>query len=123
LNAFLDFRRELRYIKDICILTYTEKPIECRDLFNTFSRLCLLADIGEDIYRSDNYLLPYYLGSLSVRSFLEFQATLLEGAYFSAGRTLRWLYETNVAGASACENPFLLDREYEGLDRIDLEKM
>jgi len=36
------------------------------------------------------------------------------GAYHSAGRSLRWLYEANLAGATACFNPSLLDNQYKG---------
>lgn len=43
------------------------------------------------------------------------------GAYHSAGRSLRWLYEANLAGATACFNPSLLDNQYKG-KKIDLDE-
>jgi hypothetical protein len=48
------------------------------------------------------------------------QVCLLEGAYHSAARSLRWLYEANVVGATACVQPSLLDDKYHSVNQMDL---
>jgi len=64
------------------------------------------------VSRVEGNQIPYYVCSLTLRSYLEMQACLLEGAYHSAARSLRWLFEMNVIGAVACVNPSLIDRQY-----------
>jgi hypothetical protein len=62
------------------------------------------------------------------------EACLLEGAYHSAARSLRWMYEMNMIGTAACVNALLLDssytnrmlslREFENLlERIDNDEI
>jgi hypothetical protein len=66
--------------------------------------------------------MPYFVCQLSLRSFLEVQASLFSGAYHSAGRTLRWLYEANLAGAAACVNASLLDNAYSGVANLSSDE-
>lgn len=81
-----------------------------------------MADIANDIYRAEGVSVPYYVCQLTLRNFLEMQACLLEGAYHSAARSLRWLYEVNVIGATAIIEPSLLDNRYPSKSRLDLAK-
>ncbi len=68
-----------------------------------------MADIAEDIFRVDGAKVPYYVSHLTLRNYLEMQACILEGAYHSVARSLRWLFEINLIGATACIKPILLD--------------
>jgi len=79
-----------------------------------------LGDIAEDIFRVEKAGIPYYVCHLTLRDYLEMQACLLEGAYHSAARSLRWLFEMNVIGTTACVNPSLLDMEYNSEGHLDL---
>ena len=81
-----------------------------------------MGDIAEDIFRAEQATLPYYVCHLTLRIFLELQASLFQGSYHSAARSLRWLYEANLAGATACINPFLIDERYKGQKELSLEK-
>ena len=81
-----------------------------------------MTDIAEHILRAGQANLPYYVCILTLRIFLELQANLLQGAYHSAARSLRWLYEANIAGATACISPYLLDRRYEGKSELKTEE-
>jgi hypothetical protein len=116
------FSREYRRIKGIIGLTNEEKPYECTIVFDMFERFCVLADIATDIYRVEGAKVPYYVCALSVRDYLEMQACLLEGAYHSAARSLRWLYETNVVGATSCVNPGLLENQNRARPPMELEE-
>jgi hypothetical protein len=93
-------------------LTSDQKASECQNTVDFFYRLCDMCDIAFDIWEVEREDLPYFVCSLSLRTFLEAQASLFEGAYNSAGRSLRWLYEENLAGTAACVNPCLLDTGY-----------
>jgi hypothetical protein len=81
-----------------------------------------MADIAFDIWEVETEDLPYFVCSLSLRSFLEVQASLFSGAYHSAGRTLRWLYETNLAGSAACLNASLLDNAYSSTSNLSSDE-
>jgi hypothetical protein len=81
-----------------------------------------MADIAADIFRVERARVPYYVCHLTLRNYLEMQACLLEGAYHSAARSLRWLFESNVIGSTACVNPSLLDTQYRSEGPIDLEE-
>lgn len=120
--CFSQFIREHRRISGIIRLTYQEKTIECESIFGFFQRFCTLADIAEDILRVEGARIPYYVCHLTLRNYLEMQACLLEGAYHSAARSLRWLFEMNVIGTTACVNPSLLDTQYSSEEPIDLEE-
>ena len=114
--------RELSQITGVIKLTFRERHDECQDIINLFWRLCDKGDIAEDIYRAENAGLPYYVCTITIRAFLEMQANIFQGAYHSAGRSLRWLYENNVAGATACVNPSLLDDQYAGSTSLSLDE-
>lgn len=111
------FKRTIGIIK----LTYREKRDECDEVLSFLWHLFDMADLGEDIYLAGQAGIPYYICSLSLRIYLEFQANLFQGAYHSAGRSLRWLYEANLAGATACINPSLLDNRLKG-KKVDLDE-
>jgi len=81
-----------------------------------------MTDIAEHILRAGQANLPYYVCILTLRMFLELQANLLQGAYHSAARSLRWFYEANIAGATACINPYLLNAEYKGKSELSTEE-
>ena len=117
-----ELERELRFMTNVVKLTYKEKQNECQAIIDFFHRFCLMSDIAEDIYRVEEVGLPHYVCILTLRIFLELQANLFQGAYHSAGRSLRWLYETNVAGATACINPSLLDERYSNSTSLDLDE-
>jgi hypothetical protein len=116
------FTREYRRIDGTIKVTYREKTIECLTIFDFFQRFCVLADISADIFRVEGNKIPYYVGSLTLRNYLEMQACLLEGAYHSAARSLRWLFEMNVVGATACVNPSLLDEQFGSKAPTDQEE-
>jgi len=118
----LELERELRFITNVIKLTYEEKEHECEEIIAFFHRLCLMGDIAEDIYITERVQLPYYVCTLTIRNFLELQANLFQGAYQSAGRTLRWLYEANLTGATACINPSLLDGNFKESTSIKLDE-
>jgi hypothetical protein len=85
-----------------------------------------MADLAEDIFKLDQAEIPYFISSLTHRHYLEMQACLFEGAYFSAARSLRWLYEINLIGTTACVKPVLLDRNLSsttGLTLSDFEDL
>jgi len=117
-----ELERELRFITGVIKLTFAEKTTECQELVAFFYRLCLMGDIAQDIYITEGVGLPYYVCTLTIRNFLELQANLFQGAYHSAGSSLRWLYETNLAGAAACINPSLLDEQYKGSTSMSLSE-
>jgi hypothetical protein len=50
------------------------------------------------------------------------QACLLEGAYHSAARSLRWIYEANLVGATSCINPALLGNQINVTAPMELEE-
>lgn len=114
--------KEREFIDRVMRLTINQKREKCQIVVNFFYRLCDMTDIGEDILRVGQADLPYYVCILTLRIFLELQANLLQGAYHSAARSLRWLYETNIAGTTACVNPYLLDRGYEGKSDLSTEE-
>jgi len=116
------FENEIKQINNIMNYTYKFRKDKIDIIFDIFNRLCLLGDISEDIYRVDAIDLPFFITQLTVRTFLEFQACIFEGAYYSAGRTLRWLYETNLTGATARIHPILLDKSYSAISTLDLEQ-
>lgn len=113
---------EHRRISGIINLTYRQKRIQCKRIFDFFQRFCALADVSNDIFLVEGNKIPYYVSSLTLRNYLEIQACLLEGAYHSAARSLRWLFEMNVIGAVACANPSLLDDQYGSNAPMDLEE-
>jgi len=117
-----EFEQVFENIKGILKVTYKEKRDECKKLFNFLGHLFVLTDIGEDIYRVEGDGIPFYISALTVRTYLEFLANLLQGAYHSAGRSLRWLYEANLAGATACIDPSLLDDQFKGKKSITLDE-
>jgi hypothetical protein len=117
-----EFIREFRRITGIMRLTYEQKTSECNVIFGFFQRFCVLADIATDIYHVEGARVPYYVCSLSVRNYLEMQACLLEGAYHSAVRSLRWLYEANLVGATSCINPALLGDRVSDKPAMELEE-
>ena len=106
---------------NIMKLTHREKKSEGDEVIGFLWPLFDITDIGEDIWRAGQAGIPYYICSLTLRVYLEFQANLFQGAYHSAGRSLRWLYEANLAGATACISPALLDSEFEGEETMDLD--
>ena len=103
-------------------LTHREKKGECDEVISFLWHLFDITDIGQDIYLAGQAGIPYYICSLTLRVYLEFQANLFQGAYHSAGRSLRWLYEANLAGATACIKPALLDSEFKGKNTMDLDE-
>ena len=105
--------KEVNRVSSIMKLTCEQKTTECEETVDFFYRLCDMCDIAFDIWEVERKDLPYFVCSLSLRNFLEAQASLFGGAYNSAGRTLRWLYEANLAGAAACIKPLLLDNTYD----------
>lgn len=111
----------LRRINGIFKLTYKEKMDQCDEAIKYLTLLFSLTDIAEDIMLEGQSEIPYYICSLSLRTYLEFLVNLFQGAYHSAARALRWLYEANLAGAAACVKPSLLDDKFiEG--GMDLDK-
>jgi len=88
------------------------KKDKCNILLRFLLHLCVIADIGEDIFSAGQAEIPYFVCSLTLRAYLEILINLFQGAYHSVARALRWLYETNLAGAVACIDPSLLDKEY-----------
>ena len=106
------FNREFNRIKGIISSTYREKTKECELLFDFFQDFCTLADIGYNVLRAEGNGIPYYVSSLTLRNYLEMQTCLLDGAYHTAARSLRWLYELNLVGATACIDASLLDPQY-----------
>jgi len=80
-----------------------------------------MTDIAFNIFEVEGARIPYYVCSLTLRNYLEMQACLLEGAYHSAARSLRWLFEINVVGTTACVDASLLDQQYSS-GPIDLEE-
>lgn len=114
--------REYRFIKGVIRLTLNERPKKCLKIVDFFKRLCTMGDIATDILRTEQATLPYYVCHLTLRIFLELQASLFQGSYHSAARSLRWLYEANIAVATACINPFLIDERYEGKSELSLEE-
>lgn len=93
-----------------------------------------MADIASNIYQDEGVSVPYYVCSLTLRNYFEIQACLLEGAYHSAARSLRWLFEVNVVGTTSCVDASLLDPQYspgpidleefeELLEKVDEEKL
>lgn len=114
--------KEREFINRVMRLTINQKREKCQIVVNFFYRLCDTTDIAEHILRAGQANLPYYVCILTLRIFLELQANLLQGAYHSAARSLRWLYETNIAGTTACISPYLLDRGYEGKSDLSTEE-
>jgi hypothetical protein len=115
------FGREYDRIRGIIGLTYEQKRAECDKIFDFFQRLCTMTDIAFEISQVEGACIPYYICSLTLRNYLEMQACLLEGAYHSAARSLRWLFEINVVGATASVDASLLDPQYSS-GPIDLEE-
>ena len=105
------FDREYDRIRGIIGLTYEQKRDDCDKIFDFFQRLCTMTDIAFSIFQSEGASIPYYVCSLTLRNYLEIQACLLEGAYPSAARSLRWLFEINVVGTTACVDASLLDTQ------------
>jgi hypothetical protein len=99
-------------ISGIMKLTYEEKRSQCERVLNFLLPLFVMADIGQDIQLAGQAEIPFYICSLTVRTYLEFSINLFQGAYYSAARSLRWLYEISLAGATACINPSLLDEQF-----------
>lgn len=81
-----------------------------------------MADLAEDIFRADQAVIPYFISSLTHRHYLEMQACIFEGAYFSAARSLRWLYEINLIGSTACIKPILLDQNLSATTGLTLSE-
>jgi len=81
-----------------------------------------MADLAEDIFRADQAVIPYFISSLTHRHYLEMQACIFEGAYFSAARSLRWLYEINLIGSTACIKPILLDQNFSATTGLTLSE-
>ena len=117
-----ELETELKYMINVTGLTFEEKKDACEEIIDFLNRLFVMGDIAQDIYMTEKVGLPYYVCSLTVRSFLELQANLFQGAYHSAGRTLRWLYESNVAGATACISPSLLDERHKESTSMNLKE-
>lgn len=115
-------RAESKYAGRIMEFTFKEKANECSDILNFFKRLCVMGDIGFDIHRVEGPKLPYYVCQFTLRTYLELQTDLFVGAYHSVGRSLRWLYELNIAGSTAVIFPSLLSNEYEGKDNMGLKE-
>jgi hypothetical protein len=110
--------KEVTRVNNIMKLTCEQKTTECEETVDFFYRLCDMCDVAFDIWEVERKDLPYFVCSLSLRNFLESQASLFGGAYNSAGRALRWLYEANLAGAAACIKPSLLDEAYEDSESL-----
>lgn len=117
-----EFERTFERVTGITKLTYREKRDECDEIFRFLTDLLLMSDMGELIYREEGAGIPYYISALTVRTYLEFQANLFQGAYHSAGRSLRWLYEANLVGATACIEPSLLAEQFRGKESIKLNE-
>lgn len=98
-------------ISGIMKLTYEEKRSQCERVLNFLLPLFVITDISQDILLKEQAEIPFYICSLTVRAYIEFSINLFQGAYHSATRSLRWLYEINLAGAAACVNPSLLDEQ------------
>jgi hypothetical protein len=118
----MTFGAEYRRICGIIRLTYSEKSYECNKIFQFFQRLCVMGDIGTDIFNVEGEKIPYYVCQLTLRSFLEMQACIFEGAYHSAARSLRWLFEINMIGATACIKPILLEHHFNAKKGISLSE-
>ena len=116
----MSFETERREILGTIELTYNEKIDECEEIFKYFQRLCVMADIAADIFRVEGAQIPYLVSHLTARNYLEMQACILEGAYHSAARSLRWLYEINLIGATACIKPILLDHHFSATKGLTL---
>jgi hypothetical protein len=120
------FNREYDRICGIAKLTYQEKTKECSDIFDFFQRFCIISDIATSISQVEKSKIPYYICHLTLRNYLEMQACILEGAYHSAARSLRWLFEINMIGAVAVVKPILLDFNLsatKGLNLSEFEKV
>lgn len=115
------FGREYDRIRGIIELTYGQKKDECGKIFDFFQRLCTMTDIAFEISQVEGVRVPYYVCALTLRNYFEIQACLLEGAYYSAARSLRWLFEINVVGTTACIDASLLDPQ-QSHGPIDLEE-
>jgi hypothetical protein len=107
-----ELEKELEFVTNVIKLTNREKCKERQIMIGFFQRLCTMGDIALDIYQTEGARLPYFVCTLTIRICLELQTNLFQGAYHSAARSLRWLYETNLAGATACIKPSLLDEEF-----------
>ncbi|MEM3628927.1 MAG: hypothetical protein QXQ94_10150 [Candidatus Bathyarchaeia archaeon] len=116
-----ELNRLLERINGIFELTYKEKMDECDEAIKYLNYLFVLTDIAQDIMLEGQSGIPYYVCSLSLRTYLEFLVNLFQGAYHSAARALRWLYEANLAGAAACIKPSLLSGEFIEVE-MDLDK-
>jgi len=109
----------LEILKDRTLEAREEK---FRDIYAVVVHLFLLSDIGEDIARAEGSKIPYFTAAISARSYLGFMYNLLFGDYHSAARSLRWLYETNLAAAAALISPELLHKEFSGKSSIDISQ-
>jgi len=119
----LSFGTEYERIVGIPKLTYSEKSYECKSIFGFFVRLCIIGDITNEVIpysKVESAEIPYYISHLTLRNHLEMQACILTGAYHSAARSLRWLFEMNVIGATACVKPVLLDYHLSATRGINL---
>jgi len=117
-----ELEKEHKRISNIIKLTYKEKTKECKLILEFFYKLCDMADLAEDIYIIDQAEIPYFISSLTHRHYLEMQACIFEGGYFSAARSLRWLYEINLIGSTACIKPILLDQNFSATTGLTLSE-
>ena len=125
-NVYLmDPEREFNHlyerISNIMKLTYEEKRNECDRVLSFLLPLFIVTDISQDIFLTKQADIPFYISSLTLRAYLEFLINLLQGAYHSAARSLRWLYEINLAGTAACVDPSLLDPRFSG-EKMNLDE-
>jgi hypothetical protein len=117
-NRLANYNRINDRVTGLLGLTYGQKTKECNLIFEYFGHLLTMVDIGLDIFQKEGSLnvrgaeLPYYVCSLTNRNYLEMEACLLDGSYHSAARSLRWLYEMNLVGTTACVDASLLDDKY-----------
>lgn len=110
--------KEVSRVSGIMKFTSEQKTAECEETTDFFYRLGDMCDVAFDIWEVERKDLPYFVCSLSLRNLLESQASLFGGAYNSAGRALRWLYEANLAGAAACFKPSLLDEAFDDSESL-----
>ncbi|MDR0372145.1 MAG: hypothetical protein LBI79_01060 [Nitrososphaerota archaeon] len=93
-------------------LSKQEKRHECEVLHDFFVNQLEIAEQTYDIQSKavgvTGAEIPCHVVPLITRAYLEMEACLLEGAYHSAKRTLRWMHETSMIGTVACVNAKLL---------------
>lgn len=88
-----------------------------------FQHLCLLEDLGQNILEAkERGRYVCHINRLIELTYLGFEYALVFGDYFSSARSLRWIYETCLAGYAASKDGKILTGKQSDLGYLNIVK-